>query len=331
MHFQYPQAFWLLLLIPFLIGTFWYYQQWKKKKRNLIGQPLLIKALLKGHSKAKERLRFGILMVAFLCGCLALANPRKREKGQSESRKGIDIVVALDVSNSMLANDVTPNRLQLAKNFISAIIKLVPNDRVGLVLFAGNAYTQVPLTYDHNAVTMFSDAAVPTLIRAQGTSLSDALTKSYLTFDDQSERFNSIILITDGETHDENAIKKGSELADEGIMISTVGIGSLQGASINDPQTNTAKKDEEGNIVITKLNEETLQQLASQSKGIYVHLTDVNNATTTLLQHFSAAAKETTSNFSQVNYQSFYFWFALPMLLLLMVEVFIPERKKEVK
>ncbi|MFN2438340.1 MAG: VWA domain-containing protein [Chitinophagaceae bacterium] len=269
-----------------------------------------------------------MLIIAFAAGCIAIANPRKPSETVNDVRKGIDIVIALDISNSMLATDVMPNRLTKAKQLISHLISKMTDNRIALVLFAGNAYQQLPLTYDHGSANLFLTTADPGLIKVQGTAISEALHISEKTFGASTERYKSVILISDGETHDEGALLKANELATKGIMVNTIGIGSAGGAAIVDPLTKLPKKDAAGNIIVSKLNEEILHQIADTTKGKYIHLDDPSSATADILTQLSAADKKALLDTSLLSYQSFYTWLAIPMLLFLLIEIFLPDRKK---
>jgi Ca-activated chloride channel family protein len=327
-QFQYPDLLWLLVAVP-VFGLLYLADHYRKKKAvRRIGNPKLVKELYKSHSFAKDVIKFTLIAIAFALGCIALANPRKPEEGLLQVRKGIDIMIALDVSNSMLAADPQPNRLQQAKELIGQLVQKSGDDRIGLVLFAGTAFVQMPLTYDHNAAQLFATAATPAVIRAQGTAIGEALEKCEVAFDPQSERFKAIVLISDGETHDESALQKAKDLAGKGIMINTVGIGSPTGATILDTAAKTAKRDASGNIIVSRLNEELLQQIATTTNGVYVHLTNTGQAVSQLSAQLSQIEKKALGDATQFIYKSYYIWLAVPMLLLLLTEIFTPERKK---
>lgn len=327
LQFQYPQAFWLLLLLPFYILLFLLYQNWKRKATRRIGEVSLVKELSKNHSRSKTIIKFVFIIIAFACGCIALANPRIPDKNSGEVRKGIDVVIALDVSNSMKATDIAPNRLARAKQFISKLIDNLQDDRVGLVVFAGYGYAQLPLTFDYDAARLYVSAADPSNITAQGTSIADAFDKANLLFGKESERFKSIVLITDGETHDENALDKLKELAAKGVMVNTVGIGSPQGSTITD-SSGKVKTDASGQPVISKLNEQILQQIAQATNGIYVHLESADAAVKQIMNQYSQIDKKALGDTSLYTYQTYYAWLAVPMLLLLVAATFLPDRKK---
>ncbi len=327
LHFQYPQVLWLLIAVPFFIVVFVLYKVWRNKSAKRIGDPLLVKRLYANHSSLKANLKFCLLLFAFSAGCLALANPRKAKQGSNDARKGLDIVLVLDVSNSMLAADAFDNtRLAAAKKLITQLVNAMPENRFGLVLFAGQAYVQMPLTYDASAVQLLLAAANPGAITAQGTSITDALKKAepvLLT----SERYKSILIITDGETHDEGAVKMANELAVKGIVIHAIGIGSEAGTTITD-SSGTPKKDAEGNSVLSKLNAPLLQQLSTATKGIYINLQNTNTAVAALTNSFALVEKTALPDASLLTYETFYFWLAAPMFLLLLIELFLPDHKK---
>lgn len=317
----------MLTLIPFFLLLFLIYQSWKRKTRRKIGDVQLVKELSKNHSRNKTVVKFFLITIAFACGCITLANPRIPDKNSGEVRKGIDVVIALDVSNSMKATDIAPDRLSRAKQFVSRIIDNLKDDRVGLVVFAGYGYAQMPLTFDYDAARLYVASADPANISAQGTSIADAFDKANILFGKESERFKSIILITDGETHDENAMEKLKELVEKGVMVNTVGIGSPEGSTIKDSSGNI-KTDATGQPVVSKLNEQILQQIAQATNGIYVHLQSSDVAVKQVMNQYTQIDKKALGDTSLYTYESYYMWLALPMLLLLIAETFLPDRKK---
>ncbi len=327
-QFQYPEAFWLLALVPVILLFYWLYLRWRKRTAAKLGDPLLIAELTKNHSPRKAVLKFLLLALAFAIGCITLANPRRPDDASAEVRKGIDVVLALDVSNSMLATDVAPSRLAQAQKLLANLIDRMPNDRIGFVVFAGNAYTQMPLSTDHEAAKLFVSTAGPNMVPEQGTAVADALLQSSAAFEEAAQRFKTIILVTDGETHDEEALPTVQQLSKNGVMVNTVGLGSPAGGTIIDAETGQPKKDENGEVVLSKLNEELLQQLAQSTNGAYIHLTDINAALATLQEQYKNVEKKALVDTSGLNYESFYIWLMLPMFILLLVETFLPDRKK---
>lgn len=259
---------------------------------------------------------------------VAIANLRKPGMSENITRKGIDVVIALDVSKSMLAIDLQPNRLERARQMVLKLIDRLPNDRIGLVFFAGKAYLQMPLTVDHATAKLFVNTASPDVIPAQGTVISEALRISNHAFNSKERRFKSVILITDGEDHDVNAIKTAEEAAYLGIMINTVGIGSLEGSAIIDPGTGEPKKDATGNVVISKLNDAELRIIAEKTNGIYVHLENSEDAVKSIQNQLSQIEGKAFVDTTLMNYKTYYWWFAGAMLFFLLLEFFIPERKR---
>lgn len=326
-QFQYPQALWLLSLVPFAFLLFLLYQSWKRKARKRIGDVHLVKELSRNHSAPKTAVKFLLIALAFGLGVVALANPRVPDKNSGEVRKGIDVVIALDVSNSMRATDIAPDRLSRAKQFISRVIDNLQDDRVGLVVFAGYGYAQMPLTFDYDAARLYVSAADPSNISAQGTSIADAFDKANMLFDKESERFKSIILITDGETHDENAMQKLKDLAAKGVMVNTVGIGSPEGSTLKDTAGNV-KLDASGQPVVSKLNEQILEQIAQATNGVYVHLQSSDIAVKQVMNQYAQIERKALGDTSLYTYETYYTWLAVPMLLLLVAETFLPDRKR---
>jgi Ca-activated chloride channel homolog len=327
-QFQYPEALWLLALVPVFILLFAAYLLWKKRTAKKIGDARLVQALTKSYSQPKTVIKFVLLATAFALGCITLANPRQPEGGDPTVRKGIDVVFALDVSNSMLATDIQPNRLTKAKDLIRQVLQQTPDNRVALVLFAGQAYVQAPLTTDYSAAQLLINAAGPSTIAAQGTAISDALKKTEIALATSEDRYKSLVLITDGETHDDQAVNAAKELASKGVIINTVGIGSVTGTTITDETTGTVKTDASGSPVISKLNEAILKDIAATGSGTYVHLQDVALSAKAITSQFATANKKAVVDTSLLNYNTLYMWVAVPMLLLLLADVFFPDRKK---
>jgi Ca-activated chloride channel homolog len=330
LQFQYREFILLFAGILLLVFFFISLLIWKRKVRKRIGDKKLIAALVASFSPWKFASKFIAASLAFALGVVAVMNPRKPGGADNITRKGIDVVVALDVSKSMLAADLAPTRLDRAKQLINKLMQAMPDNRIGLVLFAGKAYLQMPLTIDHSAAAMYVSAAMPDAIPQQGTVISDALTMSANSFYTADKRFKSVILISDGEDHDDKAIETSKEIAAQGIMVNAVGAGSPEGATITDPLTGENKKDELGNVVVSKLNEETLKQIAENTNGIYLHLQGSDEVVKELVNQLSQIEGKSLGDESLMNYKTWYMWFAGGMLGLLLIEFIISERKKRV-
>ena len=328
-QFFHKEFIWLFAVIAFFVILFILVWRWKGKVIKRIGDKNLVKALIKTYSPGLFSLKFGFLSLAFAAGVVTVMDLRKPGDAEGINRKGIDVVIALDVSKSMLATDLAPNRLERAKQLIGKFMNAMPNDRIGLVLFAGQAYLQMPLTTDHGAAGMFVSSASPDAVPQQGTVLSDAIRRSANAFNAAERRFKAVVLISDGEDHDPEAVKTAKELVEQGMMINTVGIGSPEGSYIPDPVTGQNKVDPAtGSAIISKLNEDELKQIAATTNGIYIRLQESDEAVKQLQEHLSQIESKAYSDISLMNFKAYYWWFAAAMLLLLIVEYFIPETKK---
>ncbi len=318
-----------LVLVPVLVLFYFSLKKWKRNTIKKIGDPLLVKELIANFSLKKFLGKFILFIVAFALCVFAVAGLRKPDASQKINRKGTDIVIALDVSKSMLAQDIKPNRLERAKQLIATIIEKSPNDRFGLVLFAGRAYLQMPLTMDVGAINMYLSAASPDNINTQGTVISDALKMSAGAFNLKEKTYQSILLISDGEDHDNNALSVTKDLAKAGIMVNTIGIGSPSGAPINDEETGEYKVDNQGQTVISKLNEKELRDIAKEGNGIYQLYTNSNDVAQKLVDQLSNKGFERTINNSSYNsFQQYFQYFLALALVLLLIEFFIGERRK---
>jgi Ca-activated chloride channel homolog len=327
-RFEHIEFVWLFAAIGFFFLLFIFLLLWKRRVKKRIGDKNLVDHLIRNFSSAKFSIKFFCMSVAFAAGVVAVMNPRKAGTDESINRKGIDVVIALDVSKSMLAQDLQPSRLERAKQLIINLMNEMPNDRIGLVLFAGKAYLQMPLTTDHNAARLFVASAGPGSVPQQGTVVSQALKMSAGVFNNKEKRFKSVVLISDGEDHDPDALKTATELAEQGVMVNTIGLGTPEGTTITEPVTGEIKKDEAGNTVISRLNEEELKQIAATTNGVYHRLQSSNETIDILMKQFSQIEKKAFEDNSLLDYKTFFQWFAAAMLLLLLAEFLIPETRQ---
>lgn len=326
-RFQHIEYLTALAVIPLVIVLYGQLLFWKKNTAKKIGDQHLVQALIANYSPANFLLKFLFITLALAGIITAAANLQLPGAMDNVQRKGVDVVIAMDVSKSMLAEDIKPNRLERARQLVYKLMDQLPNDRIGLVLFAGRAYLQMPLTTDHGAARMYIQQAGPQVVPTQGTVIAEALRASNSAFNSKERKYKSIVLITDGEDHDPQAIELARQLAGDGVMVNTVGIGSTQGAPIIDPATNEYKKDETGNTVISKLNETELQQLARVSKGVYAKLIDVNTTVDAIAKQLSTIEHTAMDDNAFRDYKSFFQWFLAVALVLLTAEFFLPERK----
>ncbi len=327
-RFQHTEYLLTLAIIPVLVLLYFFVLNWKKKTIKKIGDERLVKELIKNYAPQKFAIKFLLVVTAFAAGALALANLRTPLGSEKVSRNGIDVMVALDVSKSMLAQDIKPTRLDRAKQVLGKLMDRLSNDRIGIVVFAGKAYLQMPLTGDHGAAKMFLSSATPDVVPTQGTVISDALKMCYTSFNAKEKKYKAIVLISDGEDHDEEAAALAKRMASEGVIINTIGIGSAEGTSIIEPGSNEPKKDKDGNTVITKLNEAELKTIAANGNGIYQLYDNTETVVSKLQTQLSSMDQRSVTEDSLVNYKSFYQYFLLLALLLLVLDMFISERTK---
>ena len=316
-----------LAAIPLMLIIYFFVLNWKKRTIKKIGDANLVKEMIKNYAPQKFALKFVLIVLAFTSAAFASANLRSPQGVEAVNRNGIDVMIALDVSKSMLAQDVKPNRLERAKQAIAKLIDKLNNDRIGIVVFAGRAYLQMPLTSDHGAAKMYLSAASTDAVPTQGTVISDALKMCNASFNTKEKKYKAVVLITDGEDHDEGALTIAADMANEGIVINTVGMGSPEGSTIIDELTNQDKKDINGNVVITKLNEEELKKIAEKGKGAYQRFTTTDELVNKLDADLGSMDQRTVTEDSLVNYENYYPYFLLLALVLLVVELFVSERK----
>ncbi len=327
-HFQHIEYLLALALVPLMILLYVFVLRSKKNTIKKIGDPALVNQLIKDYSPAKFLIKFVLIVTAFVAGIIALANPRMPKGTTIVNRSGIDVMIALDVSKSMLADDINPSRLERAKQFIERLIDKLPDDRIGIVVFAGRAYLQMPLTTDHSAAKMYLSSATPDVVPTQGTVIGDALKMCYAAFNTKEKKYKSVVLVSDGEDHDKTAEKVTKAMAEEGVMINTVGIGSPEGTTIIDPATGVTKTDADGRPVITKLNEKELQSIAANGNGLYELFTNTDDVVNGIDTQLKKMGQHSITENSLVNFKNFFPWLLGLALLLLVAEFFVSEVKK---
>ncbi len=326
-EFQHIKYLILLSLIPALVGIFIYALYKKRLIIKKLGDKDLVKLLTSNHSPSAYLQKFLLIVLAFGILIMALANLRSTTGSEKVSRNGIDVMIALDVSKSMLAQDVKPTRLDRAKQFLSRLVDKLSNDRVGIVVFAGKAYLQMPLTGDHAAAKMYLNAANTESVPTQGTVIADALKSCYASFNSKEKKYKAILLISDGEDHDEGAIKVAAEMGQEGVVIYTIGIGSPQGSPLIDETTNQIKTDKDGNTVISKLNEDELRAIAEKGNGKYILFQNTDDVVENIKSELAGMDQRNVTDDSLLNYRSYFQYFLAIAFLFLIIEIFISEKK----
>ena len=322
------EMLWWLITIPVFVITYIVYTKRKQRQLTEFGDPELMAQLMPDASKSRPIWKFGMLILALILLIVAAARPQYGQKEKTVKRQGIEVMVALDISNSMLAEDVAPNRLDRAKQMLSKMIDNMVDDKVGLVVFAGDAFTQLPITCDYVSAKMFLNTISPTLIPTQGTAIGAALQTAITSFGAQeSEAGRAIILITDGENHEDDAIAAAKKANELGMQVFVIGIGKPEGAPIPKPGTNDYFKDRAGQVVVSRLNEEMCQQIAVAGNGAYVRCDNTNTAMRALQQELDRIATTELESTVYADYNEQYQSFVLIALLLLAIEFFILSRK----
>lgn len=324
------EMLWLLVLVPVFVVAYVLYARRKRRRLEAFGDPQLVAELMPNASRVRPTVKFSLLLLAFTLLCLAAARPQYGQREQTVKRQGIEAVIALDISNSMMAEDVVPNRLERAKQMLSKMIDRMVDDKVGLVVFAGETFTQLPITCDYVSAKMFLSNIDPSLIKTQGTAIGDALSTSIRAFGaEQSEANRAIVLITDGENHEDDAVAVATRAKEAGIKILVVGIGKPEGAPIPIPGTNDFRKDRQGNVVVSRLNEDMCREIAKAGNGIYVRCDNTNTAMRAIEKELDTLA--TTELETQVftDYNEQFQTFALLALLILVIDFFIFNRKNK--
>ncbi|HQF47596.1 MAG TPA: VWA domain-containing protein [Flavobacterium alvei] len=320
----------LLFIIPILVVIFLYNQYWKRKKQREFGDLDLIKKLSPEKSVFKPILKLVVLLLALVGLIFGLVNPKMGTKMETVKREGIDIVFAMDVSKSMLAEDVAPSRLEKSKQIVSQIINQLGSDRIGIVAYAGSAFPVLPITSDYGVAKMFLQGMNTDIVSSKGTSLDEAIKLSATYFDEKSKTSKLLIMISDGEDHSEGAEDAAEEAAKLGMKIITIGVGTEKGGAIPlrvNGVVESFKRDNNNEVVITKLNKEGLTTIAKATKGGYV---DGNNTKQVLdyvknaLDNIQKTEFESTQ---MANFQSQFQWFLAFAFVLLFLDVFLLERK----
>jgi len=327
-RFANPEYLYLLFILPLMIGGFIFLNIQKLKAVKKLGDVQLIKRLMPELSLKRSYLKFWLIFTAVLLGIVVAARPQFGTKVEKVDKKGIELVIAIDVSNSMLARDVNPDRLSRAKQMLTRIIDERRNDKVAIVVFAGEAFVQLPMTSDIQAAKIFLDNINPSLVPVQGTVIGSAINIAMNSFTSETEVDKSIILITDGEGHEDNAVEMAGKAANAGIQINVVGIGTPEGAPVPVTEySNDMKKDMSGNIVITKLNETMCKEIAQAGKGMYVRADNSNNALKSLQAELDKLQKKSTEDIAYSEYDEKFQFFAWAMLILLLIEICVFDKK----
>lgn len=315
----------LLLLVPVILIAHGVKMRMRRKRIERFGDAALVEELMPSWSVAKGWLRTVLYSLAFFLFVIGLARPQIGAKLSEHEAKGAEIMMCLDVSNSMLAEDYSPNRLERAKLAISRIVDRLQEDRIGLIVFAGSSFVQLPITTDYVSAKMFLNSIDTGSVPVQGTAIGDAVLTAARSFSEQSEKSRAIIVITDGENHEDDPVDAVRQVAEMGIKVYTIGVGSLRGQPI--PKDGQLMKDREGNIVVSRLDEGTLQQMAEAGNGAYVHAGNEEFGLNPIIDDIRKMEAEKFNSVVFEEYDEQYMYFFAAALALFVIEMLIGERR----
>ncbi len=325
LYFASPEYFWLLLLVPLIPIVYGIVRALRRRRVRAFGDEQLVRQLMPSWSGPKGWIRIILFTLAFFCFVIGISRPQMGAKLKEHEAKGAEIMLCLDVSNSMLAEDYSPSRLDRAKLAISRVVDKLQGDRIGLIIFAGTSFVQLPITTDYVSAKMFLGSIDTGSVPVQGTAIGDAILTAAKSFSAQSEKSRAIIVITDGENHEDDAVDAARQAAELGIKVYTVGVGSLRGQPI--PKDGELMKDSEGNIVVTRLDEATLRKIAEVGGGAYVHAGNEEFGLNPIVDDIKKMEAEKYNSIVFEEYDEQFMYFFGAALLLLVIEMLIGERK----
>ena len=329
-RFAHPIYLYLLAILPVLTIFYLYVVITGKRAIKRFGDPMLVLQLTPEVSRKRERLKFWLLFMSIAVTIFMIAGPQFGSKLETVKRQGVEIMICLDVSNSMMAEDIQPNRLEKAKQMLSRMTDSFTDDKVGLIVFAGDAFTQLPITSDYISAKMFMSSITPSMISTQGTAIGAAINLAMRSFTPNENSGKTIMLITDGENHEDDPVKAAAAAAEKGVNVNIVGIGLPKGAPIPLDNGNDYMRDGNGNIVITQLNEKMCQEIAAAGKGIYVRADNTNSALRALQSEINKMDKAELESKVYSEYDERFQTLAWIVLILLILEYLILERKNRI-
>ncbi|MEZ4801362.1 MAG: VWA domain-containing protein [Gelidibacter sp.] len=322
--------FWVLGIIPIVLLVFLVLQLWKHRVQKKFAHKSMFKKLSPNTSLFKSILKIVVLSLVFFFLAIALVNPKIGTKLETVKREGVDIVFAVDVSKSMLAEDVAPSRLDKAKQLVTQIINNLASDRVGIIAYAGKAFPQLPITTDYGSAKMFLQSMNTEMLSSQGTAINEAINLAKTYYDDDEQTNRVLIIISDGEDHSNVSAKVAEEAAQEGIRIFTIGVGTTKGDRIPEKRNGIVlnyKKDSNGETVITKLDEETLKAIASEANGAYINGNKTSVVVDEIRDILNKMDKKEFEAKQFADFESQFQWFLGAAIFFLFIDIFLLERK----
>lgn len=320
-----PVYLWLLLLAPVLLVAYGVSRRMRRRRIRRLGDERLVSQLMPSWSSPKGWWRAVLFCLAFMFFVIGLSRPLIGAKLSERETRGAEVVICLDVSNSMLAQDYSPDRLSRAKLAISRLVDRLDGDRIGLVIFAGSSFVQLPITTDYVSAKMFLSSIDTRSIPVQGTAMGDAIMTAAKSFSAQSEKSRAIIVITDGENHEDDAVEAAKTVAETGIRIFTIGVGSLSGQPI--PVDGELLKDSDGEIVVSRLDESTLKEVAAAGGGAYVHAGNEEFGLNPIIEEIGRMEDERFNSIVFEEYDELYMYFFAIALVFFVIEMLIGERR----
>jgi len=326
-RFENPEYLYALIVIPVLAALHYWGLYQRKRKLREYGDPNLLKLLMRDVSRWRPEVKTWLLLLALACLIIAAARPQYGTKIDTSERNGIEAIIALDVSNSMLAEDVRPSRLDKSKMLISNMVDNMKDDKVGLIVYAGQAFTQLPITNDYVSAKMFLETISPSMISVQGTDIATAIDLGIKSFTQKKDISRAIFVITDGEDNEGGAVDAAKEAAKKGIHVYVLGVGSPDGAHIPIPGSTQYIIDDEGNAVVSRLNEEMCRQIAHAGNGAYIYVDNSSSAQEELSKYVDKLAKAKLESTVYSEYDEQFQGFLMLAILFLLLDVLILERE----
>jgi len=320
-----PEYLWLLLLVPALLVAYGLMRRSRRRRIRKFGDEKLVSDLMPSWSGAKGWVRLVLFCIGFICFVFGLARPLIGAKLAERETKGAEIMICLDVSNSMLAQDYSPDRLSRAKLAISRLTDKLQGDRIGLIVFAGSSFVQLPITTDYVSAKMFLNSISTESVPIQGTAIGEAILTAAKSFSIQSEKSRAIVVITDGENHEDDAVDAARKVSETGVRVYTIGVGSLRGQPI--PYNGELMKDKNGEIVVTRLDEGTLQDIAAAGNGAYVHAGNEEFGLNPIVDEIRKLEEEKFNSVVFEDYDEQYMYFFAAALLFFVIELLVGERR----
>ena len=324
-YFANTQYLFLLLLIPLFVLVQYFVLRLRRKRIRKFGDENLVKQMMPSYSSAKVWVRLTLFLIGFFFFIIALARPQIGATLKERETKGAEIMIVLDVSNSMLAEDYSPNRLERAKLAISRLVDKLRDDRVGLIVFAGNSFVQLPVTTDYVSAKMFLNSISTESVPIQGTAIGEAINTAMRSFSSQSQKSRAIIVITDGENHEDDPVAAAEQAAELGIRVFTIGVGSPKGKPI--PLNGELIKDKDGNIVVTKLDEGVLKDVAAAGNGVYVRAGNTEFGLNPIIDQLRELEDEKYNSVVFEEWDEQYMYFLGIALLFFVIEMLVGDRR----